>query len=69
MPPEGYHVVRQHIRRNPRPSTKKLSGWTIAALIAGVWLWSQFFGAAGAAPEQHPSPQPSVASVSPQPAH
>ncbi|MEU7061477.1 hypothetical protein [Streptomyces sp. NPDC046197] len=31
---EGYYVVRRHIRRNPRPSGKKLSGWMAAGLIA-----------------------------------
>jgi hypothetical protein len=44
MPPEGYHVVRRHIRRNPRPRGKKMSGWMIAGLIAGAWLWGQVFG-------------------------
>lgn len=56
-PPEGYHTVRRHIRRNPRPSGKKMSGWTIAALIAGVWLWSQLVGFGEATPD---TPKPSV---------
>ncbi|MEU2389029.1 hypothetical protein ABZ606_30965 [Streptomyces sp. NPDC012461] len=60
MPPKGYHVVRRHIRRNPRPSTKKLSGWTIAGLVAGVWLWGQVFGFDGGEPEQSVQPQPSA---------
>ncbi|MFF3401543.1 hypothetical protein ACFYW6_23920 [Streptomyces sp. NPDC002659] len=60
MPPEGFHVVRRHVRRNPRPSAKKLSGWTIAALIAVVWLWGQVFGFGEADPAQPSSPQPSV---------
>lgn len=29
---------------NPRPKAKRLSGWTIAALVAGIWLWGQIFG-------------------------
>jgi len=60
--PEGYHVVRQHIRRNPSSSRRKLSGWTIAGLIAGVWLWSQLFGLGEAStPPQTPqTPSPSL---------
>jgi hypothetical protein len=42
--PEGYHRVRSHIRRNPRPSTKKTSGWMIAGVCAAVWLWGHFIG-------------------------
>lgn len=60
MPPQGFHVVRSHIRRNPRPSGKKMSGWTIAALIGGVWLWGQVFGFGESKVEQTPSPKPSV---------
>lgn len=59
MPPQGYHIVRQHLRRNPRPKAKKLGGWTIAALIAGVWLWSQVFGIGEASPHS-PAPHPSI---------
>lgn len=44
MPPEGFHEVRRHIRRNPRPRGKKLGGWTIAGIVAFVWLWGQVFG-------------------------
>ena len=44
MPPEGYHVVRSHIRRNPRPSAKKMSGWTITGIIGVVLLWGHFIG-------------------------
>ncbi|MFJ9822196.1 hypothetical protein ACIRU3_44630 [Streptomyces sp. NPDC101151] len=62
--PEGYHVVRRHIRRNPRPSTKKLSGWTIAGLIAGVWLWSQLFGFGEASSSSPHAPQTQTPSVS-----
>ncbi|MGI5372702.1 hypothetical protein ACQEV2_00200 [Streptomyces sp. CA-251387] len=60
--PEGYHVVREHIRRNPRPEAKKLSGWTIAGLVAVVWLWGQLFGFGEASTaEQTPhTPPPSV---------
>ncbi|KAK1184422.1 hypothetical protein B7755_043815 [Streptomyces sp. NBS 14/10] len=60
MPPQGYHVVRSHIRRNPRPAAKKMSGWMIAALIAGVWLWGQAFGFGEAKSDEPPSPKPSV---------
>lgn len=62
MPPEGYHKVRSHIRRNPRPSGTKMSGWTIAGLIAGVWLWGQVvgFGEATEAPPSEPKPAPSA---------
>ncbi|MET9615410.1 hypothetical protein [Kitasatospora indigofera] len=42
--PEGHHRVRSHTRRNPRPSTKKMSGWTITGLCAAVWLWGHFIG-------------------------
>ncbi|WP_328436247.1 hypothetical protein OHA71_49210 [Streptomyces sp. NBC_00444] len=59
-PPEGYHTVRSHIRRNPRTSGKKMSGWTIAALIAAVWLWSQLVGFGEATPAKPDAPQPSV---------
>ncbi|MFF0794704.1 hypothetical protein [Streptomyces spiralis] len=59
--PEGYHVVRRHIRRNPRRRGKKLSGWMIAGLIAGVWLWSQLFGFGQASTPHTPqAPSPSV---------
>lgn len=43
--PDGFHRVRGHIRRNPKPrSAKRMSGWMIAGLLAGVWLWGQVFG-------------------------
>ncbi|MGX1546971.1 hypothetical protein [Streptomyces adustus] len=58
--PEGYHTVRRHIRRNPGTGRKKLSGWTIAALIAAVWLWSQLIGFGEAAPATPHTPQPAV---------
>ncbi|MFF0737772.1 hypothetical protein ACFYVK_39935 [Streptomyces chartreusis] len=60
--PEGFHVVRTHIRRNPRPGAKRLSGWTIAGLVAVVWLWSQLFGfgEASTADQSPHGPQPST---------
>ncbi|MFI9041749.1 hypothetical protein [Streptomyces sp. NPDC053726] len=61
MPPEGFHVVRQHIRRNPRGSRgKKLGGWTIAGIAAFVWLWGQVFGFGEAEADRPASPAPSV---------
>lgn len=59
MPPEGFHTVRTHRRRNPRPGRKKMSGWTIAALVAGVWLWGQVIGF-GDTSEKAPEPAPAV---------
>ncbi|MFF0428708.1 hypothetical protein [Streptomyces sp. NPDC004520] len=57
MPPEGYHRVRGHIRRNPtRRSAKKTSPWLIGGIAAMVVLWAQFFGFEGAAPAQSPAP-------------
>ena len=58
--PEGYHRVRGHIRRNPRPRAKKMSGWMLAALGAGVWLWGQIFGFGEADTQQPTAPKPSV---------
>ncbi|MEE1942912.1 hypothetical protein V1L54_26480 [Streptomyces sp. TRM 70361] len=62
MPPEGYHVVRSHLRRNPRPRARGLSGWTIAALVGMVWLWGQLvgFGEAETAEPERPGPSVSV---------
>ncbi|GGV03356.1 hypothetical protein GCM10010211_83260 [Streptomyces albospinus] len=61
MPPEGYHVVRSHIRRNPRPRGKKMSGWMIAGLIAAIWLWGQVFGFGSEETTDHPaSPRPAA---------
>ncbi|MFF2898616.1 hypothetical protein ACF1BP_24265 [Streptomyces sp. NPDC014735] len=60
MPPEGYHVVRRHIRRNPRSRTKTLGGWTIAGIVALVWLWGQVFGFGEAKADKPASPSPSV---------
>lgn len=59
-PPEGYYKVRSHYRRKPRPSAKKLSGWSIAGLIAVVWLWSQLIGFGEASPTTPQTPTPSV---------
>ena len=40
--PDGFPRVRGHIRRNPKPrSAKRMSGWTIAGLPAGAWLWGR----------------------------
>ncbi|MFH8899130.1 hypothetical protein ACH4HG_22460 [Streptomyces coeruleorubidus] len=59
--PEGYHRVRGHIRRNPaRKGAKRLSAWTIAGLIAGVWLWGQVFEFDEAASAPPTTPQPSL---------
>jgi hypothetical protein len=49
--PEGFVYVRSHIRRKPKPGGKKLSGWTIAGIVAGVWLWGQVFGFGGSESE------------------
>ncbi|MEU6504665.1 hypothetical protein ABZ895_34555, partial [Streptomyces californicus] len=59
-PTEGYYKVRSHYRRKPRPSAKKLSGWSIAGLIAVVWLWSQLIGFGEASPTTPQTPTPSV---------
>lgn len=59
-PPAGYYRVRSHLRRKPGPSGKKMSGWTIAALVAGVWLWGQLIGFGEATEPQQPSPTPVV---------
>ncbi|MFD5618468.1 hypothetical protein [Streptomyces yangpuensis] len=60
--PEGFHRVRAHVRRNPtQRSAKRMSGWTIAGLAAGVWLWGQVFGFGEAAPTPPPTqPQPTA---------
>ncbi|RAG82368.1 hypothetical protein DN069_20895 [Streptacidiphilus pinicola] len=63
MAPEGYHHVRGHIRRNPRPRMRKTSGWVVAAVVVGaVWLWGHGTSSAstGTAPT-HPSSTASVA--------
>lgn len=60
--PDGFHRVRGHIRRNPRPrSAKRMSGWMIAGLAAGIWLWGQVFGFGGATTTPPPvQPHPSA---------
>lgn len=58
---DGYHYVRGHIRHNPKPrSTKRMSGWMIAGLLAGAWLWGQVFGFEAAVPAEPASPNPAV---------
>jgi hypothetical protein len=37
-----------------------MSGWTIAAIGAGIWLWGQFFGFGEATGQQAPAPDPAV---------
>ncbi|MFD5030023.1 hypothetical protein ACFWM0_06300 [Streptomyces sp. NPDC058405] len=65
MPPEGYHVIRRHVRRSPKSRAKKLGGWTIAGIVAFVWLWGQVFGFSDTETDSKPaSPTPS-ASASP----
>ncbi|MEU6918344.1 hypothetical protein [Streptomyces olindensis] len=62
--PDGFHRVRGHIRRNPKPrSAKRMSGWMIAGLLAGVWLWGQAFGfseATATTPPTDPKPAASA---------
>ncbi|MER8073708.1 hypothetical protein ABTZ59_36370 [Streptomyces sp. NPDC094034] len=64
--PEGFYRVRGHIRRNPKPrSAKRMSGWMIAGLVAGAWLWGQVFGfgeTAATTPPADPKPAASVQS-------
>ncbi|MEU1667144.1 hypothetical protein ABZ547_26805 [Streptomyces sparsogenes] len=63
--PDGFHRVRGHIRRNPKPkSAKRLNGWTIAGLLAGVWLWAQVFGL-GESPATTPPADPKPATSAP----
>ncbi|MGP2439333.1 hypothetical protein [Streptomyces sp. JW3] len=37
-----------------------MSGWTIAGLLAGVWLWGQVVGFGEAAPAGPADPAPAV---------
>ncbi|MEV3907391.1 hypothetical protein [Streptomyces canus] len=64
--PDGFHFVRGHIRRNPKPGgAKRMSGWMIAGLAAGIWLWGQVFGFGEAVTTTPPAqPQPVVSSPS-----
>ncbi|ANW22148.1 hypothetical protein I3J09_29430 (plasmid) [Streptomyces clavuligerus] len=62
--PEGFVHVRAHLRRKPGPrKAKRMSGWTIAGLLAGVWLWGQTVGfgesATGTPPAAEPRPSAS----------
>ncbi|MFJ8077027.1 hypothetical protein ACIQ7Q_24575 [Streptomyces sp. NPDC096176] len=59
-PPEGFYRVRGHLRRKPGPSRKRMSGWTIAAIVAGSWLWGQFIGFGEATENPAPAPKPSM---------
>ncbi|MEU9028997.1 hypothetical protein AB0D46_16035 [Streptomyces sp. NPDC048383] len=64
--PDGFHRVRGHIRRNPRPgSAKRMSGWMIAGLAAGVWLWGQVVGFGEATSHTTPPAQPQPAISAP----
>lgn len=58
--PEGYVRVRSYLRRKPAEGRKKMSGWSIAAIIAGVWLWGQVVGFGEATESPAPRPAPSV---------
>jgi hypothetical protein len=59
--PDGFHRVRGHIRRNPKPrSATRMSGWTIAGLLAGVWLWGQVFGFGESTATTTPDPRPTA---------
>ncbi|MGW2763158.1 hypothetical protein [Streptomyces sp. NPDC001275] len=63
--PDGFHRVRGHIRRNPKPrSVKRMSGWMIAGLLAGVWLWGQVFGFSESTATTPPTdPKPAVSAT------
>ncbi|MER6031656.1 hypothetical protein [Streptomyces sp. NPDC001851] len=63
--PDGFHRVRGHIRRNPKPrSAKRMSGWIIAGLLAGVWLWGQVFGFSGSTATTPPTdPKPAASAT------
>ncbi|MFK4156996.1 hypothetical protein ACI2LV_34115 [Streptomyces fungicidicus] len=59
--PDGSHYVRGHIRRNPKPrSAKRMSGWMIAGLLAGAWLWGQVFGFEATTSTTPAEPNPGV---------
>ncbi|MCX4826160.1 hypothetical protein OG883_41555 [Streptomyces sp. NBC_01142] len=64
--PDGFHRVRGHIRRNPKPGrAKRMSGWMIAGLAAAVWLWGQVFGFGEATTNTTPPAHPKPAVTSP----
>ncbi|MBT3167526.1 hypothetical protein HTV80_31215 [Streptomyces sp. Vc74B-19] len=60
---DGYYKVRAHYRRKPTPrNAKRMSGWAVAGLVAGVWLWGQIFGFGDSTATPPPAvPAPSVA--------
>ncbi|WP_405824470.1 hypothetical protein OG705_29810 [Streptomyces sp. NBC_00838] len=62
--PAGFHRVRGHIRRNPKPGrAKRMSGWMIAGIVAGIWLWGQVFGFDKTTTTTPPAqPQPALSS-------
>ncbi|GHE86753.1 hypothetical protein GCM10018789_14200 [Streptomyces werraensis] len=62
---EGRIRVRAHYRSKPTArSAKRMSGWAVAGLVAGVWLWGQVFGFSDSAPTPPPSvPAPSVSAA------
>ena len=65
MPPEGYHVVRSHIRRNPGTKSKKTSGWVLAALLcAAVWAWGHLGGSADGSTTHPSTPAPTISAAS-----
>ncbi|WP_371589241.1 hypothetical protein [Streptomyces virginiae] len=64
--PDGFHHVRAHNRRNPKPrSAKRMSGWMIAGLLAGAWLWGQVFGFGESAATTPPPVDPQPAASAP----
>lgn len=66
MPEPGYHIVREHVRRNPRTAAaKKTSPWVVgAAVVAALWTWGHLGGSSqGATPGHAPAPSVSVAAT------
>ncbi|WP_075018282.1 hypothetical protein [Actinacidiphila rubida] len=64
MPEPGYHIVREHVRRNPRTSVaKKTSPWVVgAAVVTSLWIWGHLGGSShGATPAHTSSPSVSAA--------
>jgi hypothetical protein len=62
MPEPGYHVVRQHIRRNPGTAAKQTSPWIVGAVVvAALWTWGHLGGSSqGATPTRTPAPSVSA---------